>query len=147
MSKDRSTNPRFRHTLKPFPASISSLNTAMPTLQDLLACYPVLESLVGELTKWELDGLVFSCKKVRHIIAGSDALFKTLKSRVLCDGKGVDERKERDTSIFDKRCCNANALISPENLHCLQGTRRPCSRCGFAVCEVNAAKVPGFESL
>ena len=118
----------------------------MPTLPDLLASYPVLESLTGQLTKAELQHLAFSCKRAHQTVTSPAALFKTLKSRVLCDGTGVDERKQLDKSTVDTRCCNGNALTNPENLHCQQETRKPCFKCGFAVCEVRAARTPTTKS-
>ena len=60
----------------------------MPTITDILVHYPILRSVIGNLTTLDLFHLAIASKSITEVLGLKHDTFNDLKLNTLCDGAG-----------------------------------------------------------
>lgn len=118
-------------------------------LIDLLARYPILAILSGYIATVDLYNLGRICKEAQVYIKPGSSIFKRLSRECLCDGHGVEARKEfrgplytAPSTLWWQLNKSIGTIYKEEkveihlySLRCDQSDVLPCHKCGINICE------------
>lgn len=140
----------------------------MSNITDLLVHYPILRSIVRNLTTLDLFHLASASKLTAEICRLRQAKFDDLKRYTVCDGSGARAKwiwdcclqdsayEYRDNTLLTRlailvraemdyiacqRMFTAGYLHRSSQGKCLQKDPRPCSKCKVMVCEVSVHSI------
>lgn len=131
----------------------------MLQITDILVHYPILCSVVTNLTTLDLFHLASTSKLTAEIFRLKHATFDDLKRNTVCDGSGARAKWALDSAYefpndtilqglgtlvrakLDHGACyrmfSADYLYRLSQGKCLQMNPRPCSKCNIMVCDVS----------